>query len=116
MIIPFGASQHDISTATDIEELIGNAVDYNESLKSFAVVNRMRNHARLTGGEQAISYLSKFGNFQTLNFIIHERVSFSRSARLGRGVNEMIDKKGRPKDQKAIEEIKKLYEIVYELH
>jgi chromosome partitioning protein len=116
MIIPFGASQHDISTATDMEELIGNAKDYNENLKSFAVINRMRNHARLTGGDQAIFYLRKFNNFQALDFIIHERVSYSRSARMGRGVSEILNKKGQPKDQKAIEEIKQLYEVVYGLY
>jgi chromosome partitioning protein len=114
MIIPFGASQHDLSTATIMEELVEKARMYNEELICYAVINRMRNHSRLKDGEQAIDYLKDFSNFTTLDFIIHERISFSRTAQAGRGVNEMLSSSG-AKDEQAITEIKNLYDYIYGL-
>jgi chromosome partitioning protein len=112
MIIPFGASQHDLSTATTMEELIGKARMYNEELTCFGVINRMRNHSRLKDGGQAIDYLKDFKNFDTLDFIIHERISFSRTAQAGRGVNEMLTGSG-AKDEQAITEIRNLHDYIY---
>jgi chromosome partitioning protein len=110
MIAPFSASQNDLNTAPKLEDLLGKVESLNAALACFAVVNRFRNHPGLTEGEEAIQFLKQFRNFKTLDFIIHDRIAFVRSATQGQGVHEMSYF-----DRKAIKEIENLYEAIYAL-
>jgi chromosome partitioning protein len=114
MCVPVGASQYDLNTIEDINELIEQARVVNSDLKCYVVINNFPNHAKLSEGREAIEFLKSFDNIIPLNFIIHERISFNRTAREGLGINEFKTNKRGLVDQKALDEITKLYEAIYE--
>jgi chromosome partitioning protein len=85
----------------------------NPDLTCYVVINNFPNHAKLSEGEEAIEFLKQFNNVIPLDFIIHERISFNRTAKEGMGINELKNKRGAIADPKALEEITKLYEVIY---
>lgn len=113
MCVPIGASQYDLNTIADIDELIEQARIVNPGLVCYVVINNFPNHAKLSEGEEAIEFLKQFENVIPLNFIIHERIAFNRTAKEGVGINELQNGRGGLADPKALEEITKLYEVIY---
>src|SRR5699024_10313580 len=89
MLVPVGASQYDLNTIADIDELLEQVRTINPDLICYVVINNFPNHARLTEGEEGIEYLKQFDNIIPIEFIIHHRISFNRTAKEGLGVNEL---------------------------
>jgi chromosome partitioning protein len=114
MCVPVGASQYDLNTIADIDVLVEQARIVNPGLQCYVVINNFPNHAKLSEGEEAIEFLKAFDNVIPLEFIIHERISFNRTAKDGLGINELKTNRGKLADQKALAEITKLYEAIYE--
>ena len=112
MLVPVGASQYDLNTIADIDELLEQVRTINPDLICYVVINNFPNHARLTEGEEGIEYLKQFDNIIPIEFIIHHRISFNRTAKEGLGVNELKNN-GTIADPKALKEISKLYEVIY---
>jgi chromosome partitioning protein len=114
MIVPVRASQYDLNTIDLVDEMVEQTKIINPELRVVAVINNFPNHSRLTEGTEAIEFLKKSENISVADFIIHERISFSRSGKEGLGVNEMKNDNGSLADPKAVAELQKLYEVVYE--
>jgi chromosome partitioning protein len=112
MLVPVGASQYDLNTIADVDELIDQARTVNPELQCYVVINNFPNHAQLTEGQEGIEFLKQFDNVIPLDFIIHHRIAFNRTAKEGLGVNELKNN-GSTADPKALEEITKLYEVIY---
>ncbi|MCC5942437.1 MAG: AAA family ATPase [Balneolaceae bacterium] len=112
MIVPVGASQYDVNTIANIDDLLNQVQPMNPDLVCYAVVNNFPNHARLTEGADAIEFLKQFENVKPLDFIIHERISINRTSK-GYGINESEDLFGQA-DPRAEDEILKLYKAIYE--
>jgi chromosome partitioning protein len=113
MVVPVGASQYDLNTVADIDELIDQARTVNPDLQCYVLINNFPNHSKLTEGEEAIEFLRQFDNVTPLDFIVHHRISFNRTAKEGLGVNELKNDSGQLADPKALSEITKLYEVIY---
>lgn len=113
MVVPIGASQYDLNTIYDIDELLEQLDAVNPKLKCYVVINDFQNHAKLTEAEEGIEFLSQFKNITALEFIIHRRIAFNRTAKEGLGVNELTNDRGKLAYPKAINEISKLYEVIY---
>lgn len=113
MCVPVGASQYDLNTVYDLDELVENARIPNPDLKCYVVINNFPNHAKLSEGEEGIEFLKQFENIIPLEFIIHHRIAFNRTAKEGLGVNELKNSSGSTADPKALKEIEKLYEVIY---
>ena len=112
MVVPVGASQYDLNTVANIDELLNQVQPMNPGLVCYAVVNNFPNHARLTEGTDAIEFLKQFENVTPFNFIIHERISINRTSK-GFGINESEEVTGQA-DPRAEAEFIKLYEAIYE--
>src|SRR5690625_947556 len=112
MLVPVGASQYDLNTIVDIDELLEQVRTINPDLTCYVIINNFPNHAKLTEGEEGIEFLKQFDNVIPIEFIIHHRISFNRTAKEGLGVNELTNN-GTIADPKALDEITKLYEVIY---
>ncbi|SMO94376.1 AAA family ATPase [Fodinibius sediminis] len=112
MLVPVGASQYDLNTIVDIDELLEQIRTINPDLTCYVVINNFPNHAKLTEGAEGIEFLKQFDNVIPIEFIIHHRISFNRTAKEGLGVNELTNN-GTIADPKALDEITKLYEVIY---
>src|SRR5699024_4742083 len=112
MLIPVGASQYDLNTLYDMDELIGQVRTVNPDMKCYVVINNFPNHAKLSEGDEGIEFIKQFDSVIPLDFIIHHRISFNRTAKEGLGINELKNN-GSIADRKALQEMTKLYEVIY---
>jgi chromosome partitioning protein len=113
MLIPVGPSQHDLNTIPDIADVITEVQTVNPQLRCYGFINKLKNNARISDGEQTKAFMREYDAIQTLAPIIHDRISFTRSAAEGRGVNEMKRKNGTLVDPKATSELHQIYEVIY---
>jgi chromosome partitioning protein len=111
MVVPVGASQYDLNTIANIDELLHQLEPVNPNLICYTVVNNFPNHARLTEGTEAIEFLRQFEKVTPLEFIIHERISFNRTSK-GHGIHEAKEVLGQ-EDRQAETELLQLYEAIY---
>jgi chromosome partitioning protein len=112
MVVPVGASQYDLNTVANIDELLNQVRPMNPGLVCYAVVNNFPNHARLTEGADAIEFLKQFDNVKPFDFIIHERISINRTSK-GFGIHEAEEVTGQA-DPRAEAEFLNLYQAIYE--
>lgn len=103
-LIPFKPRSIDIWTIGSVKKIISECS--NSKLKSFAFINQADSVG--SDNEDALDILRECEEFQCLPFFIKNRKAFSNAAASGLGVNELI-----PKDLKACEEIKMLYDYIY---
>jgi chromosome partitioning protein len=107
-IFPLRPSQFDLWTLGRLNTLVETASDLNENLKAYVVLNQASPHPAAKEVDEAKGFISEFENIILLNSIISERISFRRAAIQGMSVTEY-----RPEDTKGIEEIKALYNEVF---
>lgn len=103
-LIPFKPRSIDIWTIGNVKRIISECS--NQNLKSFAFINQADSIGN--DNEDALEILRECEEFECLPFFIKNRKAFSNAATSGLGVNELV-----PKDLKACEEIKMLYDYIY---
>lgn len=108
-IFPIRPSQFDLWTLGRLNALVETALEINENLKAYVVFNQAPTNPGIKESEEAKSFIDDFPNISLLSSIISERIVFRRSAIQGSSVTEY-----KPEDTKAIEEIKKLYNEVFD--
>lgn len=113
MVVPVGASQYDLNTMEQIEQLLIQIQTMNQNLKCYVVINKLRNIPNLKEKDEAIEFLKDFEGIKICDFQIHERIAFTRSSSSGLGVSEMKGDKGQVIDPKAMQEIEKLHEVIW---
>ncbi len=106
-IIPFKPRSFDIWTFNPLKSLIDEISTVNDKLKSYYVINQ----GDYVGSDNETAYEilceSGLNTFEGTNVIV-QRKAFVNAAADGLGVLELT-----PKDLKACNEIKKLYESIY---
>jgi chromosome partitioning protein len=107
-IFPVRPSQFDLWTLRRLDTLVEQATEINESLKAFIVINQASTNPAVKEVEEAQELVSEFGNLILLKNHLCERIAFRRAAINGMSVTEY-----KPEDAKAIEEINRLYEEVF---
>lgn len=114
MVVPVKAGLMDLDTLYVVDELVSRAKEKgNPDLKCFAVINEYKNHPHITRDQGAINHIRQFDHLVPVESVIHDRISFQRASEKGLGVNELRNDRGRLADSKAISEITKLYEVIY---
>lgn len=108
-IFPLRPSQFDLWTLGRINTLVETALEINEKLQSYIVLNQVSTNPSVKEAEEAKTFITEFPNLKLLNMIISERIVFRRAAIAGMGVTEY-----KPEDSKAIEEVSKLYKEVFD--
>ena len=107
-IFPLRPSQFDLWTMSRLNTLVEQALDINENLKAFVVINQASPNPAVKEVEEAKEFISEFKYINLFDSIICERISYRRAAIEGRGVSEY-----KPEDGKAIEEVSNLYNEIY---
>lgn len=114
MVSPIRASQFDVSTLDKLDGLVEEVTQtITPDLKCFVVVNGLKNHPNMPEFGQVMEALKDFDNLHPIPFPIYDRIIFARSAKAGRGVAEMKSKNGHIEDEKALQEIQQLHQILY---
>ena len=107
-LFPLRPSQFDLWTMSRLNTLVEQALDINEHLKAFVVINQASPNPAVKEVEEAKEFINEFKYISLLKSIICERISYRRAAIEGRSVVEY-----KPEDNKAIEEVSNLYNEIY---
>jgi chromosome partitioning protein len=106
--IPIQTSQFDIWTLGLINNLINDVKIVNPNLRTFIVLNRCSTNPAVNEAEEAKEVLTEFDNLKLSSSTLKDRIAYRKAAKTGQSVFE-LDKK----DDKAIHEMKSLYNEVY---
>lgn len=107
-IFPLRPSQFDLWTLGRLNTLVEVASEVNSNLQVFLLINQAHTNPVVKEVEEAKLLISEFPNFNLLNTLICERISFRRATIRGMSVMEYL-----PEDPKAIKEIKTLYQEIF---
>jgi chromosome partitioning protein len=107
-IFPLRPSQFDLWTLGRLNTLVDTALDINNKLQAYIILNQVSTNPNVKEAEEAKSFIHEFPNLKLLNMIISERIIFRRAAIQGMSVVEY-----KPEDLKASEEILKFYKEVF---
>lgn len=108
-ILPLRPSQFDLWTLERLDELVGIAKEFNEGLVAHVVINQASTHPGVREVRQAKELIAEFENLELYDNYICERIAFRRAAIQGLSVCEY-----KPTDLKAVEEMRGLYNDIFE--
>jgi chromosome partitioning protein len=108
-IFPLRPSQFDLWTLGRLNQLVELALEINENLKAYVVINQASTNPAVKEVEEMKQFLCEFENIKLLNTVICERIVFRRAALNGMAVTEYD-----PEDHKASKEINNLYKEIFE--
>jgi len=107
-IFPLRPSQFDLWTLGRLSALVEVALEINEKLKAYVVINQSSPNPAVREVEEMKEFLCEFDNIKLLKSVICERIVFRRAALNGMGVTEY-----KPEDLKATEEMNSLYREIF---
>lgn len=108
LFVPLQPSQFDVWALGKMSSLIRDCKGFNPELEAFAVINRASTNPVVSEAEEAREFISELDNIGLAQTIMRDRIAFRRAARDGHAVMEL-----KPSDEKAVAEIKALYEEVF---
>lgn len=108
-IFPLRPSQFDLWTMSRLNTLVEQALDINECLRAFVIINQASPNPAVKEVEEAREFITEFKYLSLLNSVICERISYRRAAIEGKSVVEY-----KPEDTKATEEVSNLYSEIYQ--
>ena len=108
LVSPLQASQFDLWTLKNLDELVQQAEGLNPRLKTLLVISRGPTHHQVTDAQDAAELVSDYANFNLAKTIIRDRTIYRRAAGLGQGVIEFAEQ-----NDKATSEIQELYNEVF---
>ena len=107
-IFPLRPSQFDLWTFGRINTLVETAIEINENLKAYVVLNQTSTNPSVKEASEARNFILDFPNIKLLENVISERIIFRRAAISGMSVTEY-----KPEDHKASEEMRTFYNEVF---
>ena len=107
-IFPIRPSQFDLWTLGRLSTLIDEMLPINPKLQGFVVLNQASTNPAVKEVPEAQNLVNEFPNLRLMDVVICERIAFRRAAIEGKCVVEY-----KPLDAKAVEEIEKLYSLVF---
>jgi chromosome partitioning protein len=108
-IFPLRPSQFDLWTLGRLNTLVEVALEINDNLKAYVVINQSSPNPAVREAEEMKKFLSEFENIKLLKTVLCERIVFRRAALNGMAVTEY-----KPEDIKANEEINSLYQEIFQ--
>ena len=106
--VPTQASQFDIWTLAQMNELIVTAQGFNPNLCAWVVINRGSTNPSVTETAEAVEILGDFGHLGLATSVVRDRIAYRKAARDGLSVVEM-----KPSDKKACREMNAFYIEVF---
>jgi chromosome partitioning protein len=108
-IFPLRPSQFDLWTLGRLNTLVEVALEINDNLKAYVVINQSSPNPAVREAEEMKEFLSEFENIKLLKTVLCERIVFRRAALNGMAVTEY-----KPEDIKANEEMNSLYQEIFQ--
>lgn len=108
LFVPVQASQFDIWSLSEMDRIVGRAIDLNPQIKAQVVINRASTNPSVQETHEAQSLMEELENITLSDLLIHERIAYRKAAKEGLSVVELSGK-----DKKAIDEMRTLYKEVY---
>ncbi len=107
LLIPIQASQFDVWTLGNMDELVKQAKAFNSNLSASIIINRASTNPSVNETTEAKAIIADFDEIKLSPIIIRDRIAFRKAAKSGLAVAELEDK-----DHKAINEINTLYKNI----
>lgn len=108
-IIPMRPTQFDLWTIGKVNSMLADVLQINPTLKAFIVINASSTNPSVTESSDAKEYAAEeFEHISVTNAVIKDRIAFHKAASDGKSVEEIL-----PIDQKAVAELKSLYEEIF---
>ena len=108
LYVPVQASQFDVWTLEQMDELVAQAGAINPALQAAVILNRASTHPRVQEAAEAESLIAEFEHLNVSGVTVRDRIAYRRAAAEGRGVAEMPEP-----DAKAVNEMKAWYQAVF---
>ena len=106
--IPVQASQFDVWTLENMEELITQSQIINPSIRAYTVLNRASTNPNVKETQEAKEFIQDYEHINFSGVIIRDRISFRKASGEGLAVTEL-----KPKDEKSIDEVEALYNHIF---
>ena len=103
VITPFKPSQADFDTVYQLNDVIGQAKDFNDKLKSVALLTMCPTHHANTEIQDARDYLAD--HIKVLDCVIHDRKAYRDALSMGLSVTEHTDKKAKDEINELIKAV-----------
>ncbi|MBN8828924.1 MAG: AAA family ATPase [Sphingobacteriia bacterium] len=107
LLVPYVPKTFDVWTVDDVDKILNEMLPSNPTLRCCAFLNRADTKGQ--DNEAAIAAIKNSPHLLLLDSIVIHRKAFGNAVAQGKSVIEL-----RPKDRKAISEIKELYTEVFE--
>ena len=108
LYVPVQASQFDVWTLEQMDELVEQAQAINPDLKAGVVINRASTHPRVREAEEAKALVADFEHLDYTYVVVRDRIAYRRAASEGLAVHEAEEP-----DAKAVGEMAAWYEAVF---
>ncbi len=108
LVIPFRPSSFDLWSISQISEIVEEAKSINPTLRAFSFINCAGSRGKDNNDSQQL--LKKSTGIELIPVTIGMRKSFSHATAEGLAVSEL-----KPRDKKAIEEMKTLYRHIFDI-
>ncbi len=108
VFIPIQPSQFDIWTLNQMDELVETSKGFNPNIQAKVIISRSSTNPSVHESEETGKLLDDFSNLGLADVSIRDRIAYRKAAKDGLAVIEL-----KPKDPKAIKEMKALYEEVF---
>ena len=108
VLVPVQPNGMDVWTVDLLDDLASEALDVNERLRVFSVINRASTHRAGRDVLAAQHALRRFRDVEHSELVIRERSSIRRAVPAGLLVDEY-----RPVDPKGIDELREVYRLVF---
>ena len=105
--VPFSPYRVDLYTATELEEVIEQAMSLNGDLKTYSFLNGAPTNKRMPEVKEAKAFLEEFEHINHSDIVISQRAAFFRA--MGEG---LLPQELAKVDRKAIAELESLYNFV----
>ena len=106
--VPIQASQFDIWTLAQMNDLIVTAQGFNPNLCAWVVINRGSTNPFVAETAEAVEILGDFKHLGLATSVVRDRIAYRKAARDGLSVVEM-----KPSDAKASREMTEFYIEVF---
>ena len=106
--VPIQASQFDIWTLTQMNDLIVTAQGFNPNLRAWVVINRGSNNPSVKEIAEAVEIMGDFEHLGVATSVVRDRIAYRKAVRDGLSVVEM-----KPSDAKACREMNAFYVEVF---
>ncbi|GAB5550143.1 MAG: AAA family ATPase [Sandaracinaceae bacterium] len=108
LYVPVQASQFDVWTLEQMDELVTQAQAINPDLEAGVVINRASTHPRVREADEAKALVADFETLSYTYVVVRDRIAYRRAASEGKAVTEADEP-----DAKAVAEMAAWYEAVF---